>query len=141
LLLLAVFIYLKLWILIVVVTFGSFFVTFLSRGCGIQQHLGLRPGVPDWRISCHTVIFGPLMSYLYWRMNYHIEHHMYAAVPFFNLRRLHEAIDFDTPKSLRGFLKGIKRILRIQKRQRKDPGYTYLPEFPPAAAAPRLVPG
>ena len=98
LLFLAVFIYFELWILIPVVTFGSFFATFLSRGCGIQQHLGLRPDVPDWRVSCHTVRFGPLMSYLYWRMNYHVEHHMYAAVPFFNLPRLHEAIAADTPK-------------------------------------------
>jgi fatty acid desaturase len=139
--LLAVFIYFRLWPLIVVVTFGSFFATFLSRGCGIQQHLGLRPGVPDWRVSCHTVKFGPLMSYLYWRMNYHIEHHMYAAVPFFNLPRLHDAISFDTPKSVGGFLRGIGRILQIQKRQRKDPGYTYTPEFPPTAASPRLRSG
>ena len=141
LLLLAVFIYFKLWPLIVVVTFGSFFATFLSRGCGIQQHLGLRPGVPDWRVSCRTVKFGPLMSYLYWRMNYHMEHHMYAAVPFFSLPRLHEAISFDTPKSLSGFFRGIKQILQIQKKQRKDPGYTYMPEFPPTASAPRLVSG
>jgi fatty acid desaturase len=140
-LLIAFFIYFKLWPLIVVVNFGGFFATFLSRGCGIQQHLGLRPGVPDWRVCCHTVEFGPLISYLYWRMNYHIEHHMYAAVPFFNLRRLHGAIAADTPKPLNGFLRGIKRILQIQKKQRKDPGYSYMPGFPPTAAPPRLVPG
>jgi fatty acid desaturase len=139
-LLVGFFIYFKLWPLIAVVTFGSFFATFSSRGCGLQQHLGLQPGVPDWRISCHTVRFGPLMSYLYWRMNYHIEHHMYAAVPFFNLPRLHEAISFDTPTPLSGFLRGVKRILQIQRRQRKDPAYTYKPEFPQTAAPPRLAP-
>jgi fatty acid desaturase len=138
LVLLATFIYFELWILIPLVTFGCFFATFLGRGCVIQQHLGLRPNVPDWRISCHTVKFGPLTGYLYWQMNYHIEHHMYAAVPFFNLPRLHETIVSDTPKSPRGYLRGIARILRIQKRQQKEPGYTYAPEFPATASPPRL---
>lgn len=64
---------------------------------------------------------------------------MYAAVPFFNLPKLHEAIASDTPKLLSGFLRGIKRILQIQKRQRENPAHTYMPEFPPTAAAPRLV--
>jgi fatty acid desaturase len=136
--LLGVFIYFQLWVLIFVVTFGYFFISFTSRGCGIQQHLGLRPNVPDWRVSCHTVVFGPLMRYLYWNMNYHIEHHMYAAVPFYNLRRLHRAIAHDTPEPLRGFLTGIRKILSIQKQQREDPGYCFTPEFPPTAAPPRL---
>ena len=77
----------------------------------MQQHLRLNPKVPDWRVSCHTVKFGPLAAYLYWRMNYHIEHHMYAAVPFFNLPKLHEALVFDTPKPLHGYLAGIKLVI------------------------------
>ncbi len=139
--LLAVFIYYQLWILIVLVTFGSFFATFLSRGCEIQQRLGLRPNVADWRVSARTVLFAPLIGYLYWRMNYHLEHHMYAAVPFFNLPRLHAALAHDTPKPVHGYLRGIGRILEIQRRQRTDPGYTYMPEFPPTAARARLAPG
>lgn len=139
LILLGVFIYFQLWILIFVVTFGSFFATFLSRGCGMQQHLGLNPNVPDWRVSCHTVKFGPLTAYLYWRMNYHVEHHMYAAVPFFNLPKLHEALTFDTPKPLHGYLAGIKRILTVQMQQRREPSYNFMPEFPPTAAAPISV--
>jgi fatty acid desaturase len=137
LILLGVFIYFQLWVLIVVVTFGYFIATFLSRGTGIQQHLGLRPNVPDWRVSCHTVRFGPLMGYLYWHMNYHIEHHMYAAVPFFNLDKLHRAIAFDTPEPLRGYLSGVKRILTIQKQQRRNPDYCFMPVFPSTAAPPK----
>jgi fatty acid desaturase len=138
LILLGVFIYFQLWILIFVVTFGYFFATFPTRGCVIQQHLGLRSNVPDWRVSCHTVKFGPLMEYLYWHMNYHTEHHMFAAVPFHNLRKLHKAIAFDTPKPLKGYLMGIKRILTIQKRQRRDSNYCFVPAFPSTAAPPRI---
>jgi fatty acid desaturase len=136
--LLALFIYYQLWILIPVVTFGYFFATFLGRGTGIQQHSGLRSNVPDWRVSCHTVEFGPLTAYLYWNMNYHIEHHSYAAVPFFNLRRLHRAVRSDLPVSVKGYWRGIGRILAIQRMQNKDPSYRYMPEFPPSAAPPRL---
>ena len=136
--LLAVFIVFQLWVLIVVVSFGYFFATAMARGCGIQQHLGLCPNVPDWRVSCHTMLFDPLTAFLYWNMNFHTEHHMYAAVPFFNLPRLHQAMARDLPVPEPGFLAGVRKVLAIQRRQRKEPGYCFVPEFPPAAAPPRL---
>jgi fatty acid desaturase len=71
-------------------------------------------------------------------MNYHIEHHMYAAVPFYNQRKLHRAIAFDTPEPVKGFLSGIRKILTIQKEQRKNPDYCFTPGFPATAATPRL---
>ncbi|MBT3274313.1 MAG: hypothetical protein HN368_14240 [Spirochaetales bacterium] len=138
LILLALFIYLELWVLIPLILFGSFFVTFFAKGSGMQQHLGLNPNVPDWRVSCHTVIFRPLAAFLYWQMNYHIEHHMYAAVPFFNLRKLHSAIADDTPVPLKGFFSGFQRIIAIRNRQRKDPEYNFMPEFPDTAAPPKI---
>ena len=98
--LLALFIYFQLWVLIFVITFGYFFASFLAKSCGVLQHLGLTPSVPDWRVSCHTVKMNPVVAFLYWQMNYHIEHHMYAAVPFHNLRKLHGAIVYDTPDVL-----------------------------------------
>jgi fatty acid desaturase len=136
--LLGVFIYYQLWVFILVVTFGSFFATLLSRGCVIQQHMGLCPNVPDWRVSCHTVEFDPLMGFLYWHMNYHREHHMFAAVPFYNLRNLHRAIAFDAPLPQKGYLAGVGRILAIQRRQRRNPDYSFVPEFPSAASPPRM---
>ena len=139
LILLGVFIYYQLWVLILVVTFGYFFTTYAARGCVIQQHLGLRSNVPDWRVICHTVKFGPFMEYLYWHMNYHREHHMYAAVPFYNLRKLHKIIAYDSPKPIKGYFKGIKQIMTIKKRQQKDPGYCFMPAFPSSAAAPRIT--
>ena len=139
LILLGVFIYFKLWVLIYVVTFGYFFASFLVHGTEIQQHLGLRPNVPDWRICAYTAKFNPIISYLYWNMNYHIDHHMYAAVPFYNLPKLHDVLAYDLPKPVNGYLSGIKLIFSIQKKQRIDPDYCLMPEFPGTANPPKMT--
>jgi fatty acid desaturase len=138
--LLAVFIYFKLWVLIYTVTVASFFATFLTQSCGSLQHSGLRPDVPDWRLSCHTLRLHPVVSFLYWQMNYHIEHHMFAAVPFFNLPRLHEALKPDLPNNFAsGLLTGLKKLLAVQKEQHKSPGYCFEPEFPATALPPKYT--
>ena len=33
----------------------------------------------------------PLFDFLYWRMGWHIEHHMFAGIPCYNLAKLHAA--------------------------------------------------
>ena len=125
LLLLALFIYFELWVLIFVITFGYFFASFLGRGCGALQHLGLHPSVPDWRVSCHTVKMNPVVAFLYWQMNYHIEHHMYAAVPCYRLKKLHKLIEHELPPTPRGFVQVWTQIISILRRQKKEPTYQY----------------
>lgn len=44
-----------------------------------MQHAGLSDNVPDFRLCCRTMILNPFFRFLYWHMNYHTEHHMYAA--------------------------------------------------------------
>lgn len=139
LILLAVFIYFKLWALIYTVTFGYFFASFPVRGCEIQQHLGLRDSVPDWRMCAYTAAFSPLMRFLYWNMNFHIEHHMYAGVPFHSLPKFHDVIAHDIPKQINGYLAGIQHVLAVQKLQRSNPDYRVMPEFPATASPPKLV--
>lgn len=139
LLLLLLFIYFRLWILIYTVTFGSFFVTFLVKGCTIQQHSGLPSNIPDWRVTSYTADFGPLLKFLYWNINYHIEHHMYAAVPFYNLPKLRRVIGPDLPTPIHGFLNGVRHIRRVRAQQKKDPSYRFMQEFPPSATPPRGV--
>jgi fatty acid desaturase len=137
--LMAVFIYFRLWILIYTVNFGYFFATWLVHGCEIQQHVGLGRNVPDWRVIAYTADFGPVMSFLYWNMNYHIEHHMYAAVPFYNLPKLHKLLEPDLPLPIKGYWRGLVHIIRMKARQRKDPTYRYMPEFPATAHPPKLA--
>ena len=123
-----------LYILIFTVSFSYFFASAAGRSTGISQHIGMQSNIPDWRMSCHTFLYGPLMSFLYWNMNYHIEHHAYAAVPFYNLRKLHQAVLEDCPPPVRGYWKGLGRILGILKRQRTEPDYWFIPELPEGAA-------
>ncbi len=127
-----------LWILIFTVNFSYFFASFLGRSTGIVQHVGLMSDVPDWRITCHTMLFGPVMSFLYWRMNYHVEHHTYAAVPFYNLPKLHEAIVDDCPVPVNGYYAGLGKILGLLRKQRKDSDWHYVPEFPESANPPKM---
>ena len=76
-----------------------------------------------------------------WARLVFIGHHMYAAVPFYNLRKLHKTIASDTPETLKGFLTGIKRIMTIKKQQKQNPGYCFMPTFPSSASPPRISAG
>jgi fatty acid desaturase len=134
----AVFAVLHLWVLIYIVIFGNFFATILGRLTSAIQHTGLKEDTPDWRLVCHTVKVNPLIGFLYWNMNYHIEHHMYAAVPWYNLSRFHKAIEKDLPVGPKSFIGGLRLILSIKKKQKVNPDFIYVPEFPETAAPPRL---
>ncbi|HUJ73475.1 MAG TPA: fatty acid desaturase, partial [bacterium] len=101
------------------------------------QHMGLDENVPDWRMVCHTVKVHPVIEWLYWHMNYHVEHHMYAAVPCYNLPKFHHAIKDNLPVQVDGLFKGLKLVSEIKKKQEEDPGYIYVPTFPAGATPPR----
>ena len=63
-------------------------------------------------------------------MNYHTEHHMYAAVPCYNLPRLHRLIKNEMPPCPRGLVQTWKGIIAILSRQKTEPGYQYVAELP-----------
>ncbi len=129
-LVIAIAIYFRLWILLVLVTFAPFYGGWLFYLCNNTQHVGLQNNVPDFRLCTWSVTFNPVLSFLYWRMNYHLEHHMYAAVPCYNLKRLHDQIKYDLPPNPVGLVTMWKKIIEIQKNQAKDPSYHYVPELP-----------
>jgi fatty acid desaturase len=66
-------------------------------------------------------------------MNYHVEHHMFGAVPFYNLPKLRNAIEGDLPYASRGLFATWREIFQTVKRQKEDQSYFYAPEFPPSA--------
>ena len=55
---------------------------------------------------------------------------MYAAVPFYNLAALHELIKDDLPHCPRGVRGTWAQIIPILRRQRREPGYQFVPELP-----------
>jgi len=120
------------WMLPVVTTLAPFYGSWLFFLLNNTQHIGLVDNVPDFRLCCRTILVNPLFQFLYWHMNYHTEHHMYAAVPCYNLGRLHRAIAADMPPCPRGIIETWRQIAAIQKRQETEPDYQYRAILPPA---------
>jgi fatty acid desaturase len=125
------------WWLPVLVTLGPYYGAWLFLLCNETQHIGLAENQPDFRLSCRTFTTNPLVEFLYWHMNYHIEHHMFAAVPCYHLGRLHRAIRHDLPPCPHGLAATWREIAAIVKRQEADPTYFHLPPLPggPSAAS------
>ncbi len=118
------------WMLPVLTTFAPYYGGWLLFLCNNAQHIGLQDDVPDYRLCCRTIILHPFISFLYWRMNYHTEHHMYAAVPCYNLAKLHDAIKADLPHCPVGLVETWKVIRAILAKQKQDPTYEYAAELP-----------
>ncbi len=125
------------WIVILLVTGGVFTAQWLNLLAGLPQHVGMESDVPDWRLSCRTFVPRPLVRFLYWNMNYHIEHHMYASVPFYNIPRLHREISWDLPVPGRGLFRfWIAEMFPTIRHQRVDPAWTKPLEWPQGSTPP-----
>ena len=97
---------------------------------GYTQHAGLAENVLDHRLNCRTVYLNPVHRYLYWNMNYHVEHHMFPLVPYHNLPRLHAWVKADMPRPYRGLLEAWRELAPAVLRQVKDPAYFVKRELP-----------
>merc|ERR1711972_545885 len=95
---LAAALYYRVWILVILVSFGSFIANWLRFFMGSTQHCGLMSNAQDFRKNTRTIVLHPLLEFLYWRMNWHIEHHMFAQVPCYNLGALHKEVAHDMPE-------------------------------------------
>jgi fatty acid desaturase len=100
---------------------------------GMTQHLGLYEDVLDHRLNTRTIYMNPVLRYLYWNMNYHIEHHMFPMVPYHALAALHEEMKADCPPASRSFGAALKEVVTSLLKQRKDPSFTIHRPLPPTA--------
>ena len=125
------------------VVLPTFYGSWLMNIYSLTQHAGLAENVLDHRLNCRTVYMNPMNRFLYWNMNYHLEHHMFPLVPYYNLPRLHELVKWDMPKPYRGLLAAFREIIPTVLRQVADPGYYVrrkLPSSPPPREATGTVP-
>jgi len=132
-LIIAASIYFKLWLLPVVVTLAPFYGEWLFFLCNNAQHTGLQDKVADFRLCCRTITLNPAVEFMYWHMNFHTEHHMYAAVPCYNLNRLHQLIKHDLPPCPHGVVETWKEIIAILEKQKTDPNYQHAAPLPSRA--------
>jgi len=100
---------------------------------GLLQHGGLAENVVDHRLNSRTVYMNPISRFIYWNMNYHIEHHMFPMVPYHALPALHELVKADYPKPTASIWRGYVEIYHAVKRQLTEPDYFLRKELPPTA--------
>ena len=127
------------WQVLPLFTFATLFGRWLFLLCNSSQHVGLTDEVPDFRQNSRTFHLNPVVRFLYWHMNYHIEHHMYAAVPCYRLGRLHRAIRHELPHCHRGLVPMWREIAGILRRQKREPGFQFVPELPEEREAARAA--
>ena len=111
----------------------SFYGGWLALYFGVTQHLGLAEDVLDHRLNSRTVYMNPFFRFVYWNMNYHVEHHMFPMVPYHALPKLHEAVKADCPAPYPSTLAAYREILPALARQLRDPGYFVKRELPSSA--------
>jgi fatty acid desaturase len=79
------------------------------------------------------VLLSPPVGFLFWQMHYHMEHHMFAAVPCYNLKELHAAIRHDVPTPPNGLVESWRHIISVLRRQAQEPTYQYVAVLPATA--------
>jgi fatty acid desaturase len=116
---------------------------------GLLQHGGLADNVTDHRLNSRTVLMNPVSRFIYWNMNYHVEHHMFPMVPYHRLPALHERIKDDLPAPTPSILAGYREMWPAFLRQLKSEDFHLRRDLPPTAkpyrehfhsAAPGAVP-
>jgi fatty acid desaturase len=110
--------------------YGAWFIIMV----GLTQHAGLAEDVLDHRLNTRTVYMNPIFRFLYWNMNYHLEHHMFPTVPYYSLPALHELMKADSPAPCPSILAAYREIIPALARQIRDPRYHLVRELPKGAA-------
>lgn len=108
----------------------TFYGSWLMVVYGLTQHAGLAEDVLDHRLNCRTVYMNPINRYLYWEMNYHVEHHMFPNVPYHALGKLHQELKADMPKPYSGIINAYCEIIPAILKQVKDPTFYVKRELP-----------
>jgi len=111
------------WLPIVVVFAPRFIGGPVTGLLHLTQHTCLQMNVKDHRYSTRSFTASLFTRLFYFNMNYHVEHHMFPMVPFYNLPKLSAALRDQLPEPCKGLLGVYREILSGVIQQRKDPGY------------------
>ena len=111
------------WLPLLFIVLPNFYGKTLILLFGLTQHTGLQEDIKDHRYSTRTVKLNPIFSFLYWQMEYHIEHHMFPNVPSYNLPKLHEMVKDQMPPIRKGLWGAYSEILPAIFKQAYDKNY------------------
>ncbi len=88
------------------------------------QHIGLPEDIKDHRYTTRSVKFNPIFSFLYWHMEYHVEHHMFPSVPSYNLHKLRKLIKDQLPPRNTSLFDAYKEIIPAIIKQHTDNNFS-----------------
>ena len=77
----------------------------------VTQHLAAAVNTKDHRLSTYSIKLNPILSFLYWKMEYHLEHHLFPMVPSYNLNKIHNEIKYQIPKPFNSLYDFYKKVL------------------------------
>lgn len=126
-------VYYATWLPLVFVLGPNVYGAWLMAIYGWTQHAGLAENVLDHRLNCRTIRMNAVHRFLYWNMNYHLEHHMFPLVPYHQLPRLHEIVKADCPEPYPSLTAAYREIVPAVLRQIREPGYYVRRTLPPNA--------
>jgi fatty acid desaturase len=127
------------WVFAVIISFSPFIANWGSYALGMTQHCGLKENDNDFRKATRSIKVNPMAEFMYWHMNWHTEHHMFAGVPCYNLEKLYKEIadQMPEPRTLAG---AWKEMRDTWARQQADPDYYFDTVVPPIATAKKALP-
>ncbi|MDA9105038.1 fatty acid desaturase [Candidatus Pelagibacter sp.] len=102
----------------------------LHKLVAFTQHAGLARNIKDHRFSTREMHLNPILSFLYWKMEYHLTHHMFPTVPSYNLDKLHHHIKDQLPKTNNGLIDAYREIIPALIKQREDTSYFIKKDIP-----------
>ncbi|PZC46855.1 MAG: Fatty acid desaturase [Chloroflexi bacterium] len=122
----------ELWWLAIVITGANFVGNWYRYALAQTQHAGLRDNVPDFRLCVRSLLVDPITAFLYWHMDAHLEHHMFAGVPCYHMAALRREIDWDTPAP-RSVVGAWREMYLARRLQKTDPNYQFDTPLPSTA--------
>ena len=111
-----------------------------SRNFGCLQHLGFTDDELDHRLNSRTIYINPVFRFLYWNMNYHVEHHIFPLIPYHALPKLHEKIKAQCPTPYPNMIAAYREILPTLAWQFRDSTYFIKRELPMRRRCLKVVP-
>ncbi len=122
------------WLPVVLIGGPRIYGAFMLNVYALTQHAGMGENVLDHRLNTRTVKMCVVNRFLYWNMNYHVEHHMFPMVPYYRLPELHEEVKHDCAPVYPSLWAAYREIIPAILRQLKDQEYYVRRELLPGAA-------
>jgi len=118
------------WLPILMILLPPFYGNTILMICAMTQHAGLADNIKDHRKSTRTVVLNPFFSFLYSKMEYHIEHHIFPKIPCHNLKSFHQVVKNQMPIPKRGVIDAYTSIIPAIFKQAKNKDYFIDVEVP-----------